>query len=192
MNRKRPRFLHQEHWKLKRFKKAPWRKPAGKRSKMRTKEKAKPFLVNIGYRGPRKVRGWHPKGLPEVTVHNVQDVELVSRLHHQPEQGGERKKSAPSRKKVQSKERNPSVVLRIASSVGTRKKIDIMKAVLEKNMYVTNPRIDRVIITSTEDLESLLPLRNYISAWKISEKLSEEDREDLEKEVENAGLEVMA
>ena len=193
MKRKRPQFLHQEHWKLKRFKKASWRKPKGKRSKMRAKEKSKPFLVSIGYRGPAKIRGWHPKGLPEVTIHTVQDVEIASRLSSQPGEQGEKKTAQPpqSRKKTATKER-PKVVLRIASSVGTRKKIDIMKTVLEKNMYVTNPRIDHVILSSTEDLESLLPLKKYISTWRISETLSEEDREDLEKEAEDAGIEVVA
>lgn len=166
MKRKRPKFLHQEHWKLKRFRKAPWRKPKGKRSKMRAKERAKPFLVSIGYRGPKKVRGWHPKGVPEVTVYNVEDVESAA-------------------------QNNPAQVVRIASAVGTRKKIEIVKKAAEKNMYVANALIDFVKISSMEELESVLPLKPHIKKWYISDKLTDEKREEIEERVEEEGIEVV-
>jgi large subunit ribosomal protein L32e len=162
MKKKRPKFLHQEHWKLSQFKKASWRKPRGKRSKMRAKERSKPFLVSIGYRGPKEVRHWHPRGMPEVTVYTVREVEQIT---------GE--------------------VVRIASAVGTRKKIDIVRAAVEKNIPLVNPRIKFVKIATTEELESLIPLREYINAWYLSDKLTDDEREDLEEQLEEAGIEVM-
>jgi large subunit ribosomal protein L32e len=163
MSQKRPKFLHQEHWKLKRFRKAPWRKPKGKRSKMRAKEKAKPSVVSIGYRGPRNVRGYHPKGLPEVLVYTVEDVEHI----------------------------DTETVVKIASSVGVRKKIEIVKRASEKNIYVANPRIPFAKFSSKEELDSLLPIRKYVGAWHISDKLPEEEREELEESAEEAGIEVV-
>lgn len=162
MKKKRPKFLHQEHWKLKRFRRAPWRKPRGKRSKMRAKERSKPFLVSIGYRGPREVRHWHPRGMPEVTVYTVRDLELVS-----------------------------GALVRIASAVGTRKKIDIVRAAKEMDVAIVNPRIKFVKIATAEELESLIPLKEYIGAWYLSDKLTDDEREDLEEQLEEAGIEVM-
>jgi len=187
MNRKRPKFLHQEHWKLKRFKKASWRKPKGKRSKMRVKEKAKPVLVSIGYRGPRKVRGWHPKGSPEVMVHNARDI---ARIIQDQEKSKEGKKTSSTKKKAGNEDTD--VVIRIASSVGTRKKIDIMKATCEHNLHVVNPQIKQVILTVPEDVELYLPIKKYIATWRISEGLTEEEREEIQEEAEDKGVEVAA
>lgn len=198
MNRRRPRFLHQEHWKLKKFKKASWRRPRGKRSKMRTKEKAKPFLVSIGYRGPKKVRGLHPRGVPEILVHSVQDIERIHK-ERTGELGKEEKerKTAKSEKKKgkgkrkRKKEKPYEYVIRIASSVGTRKRIEIVKAAVEKHVYVANPSIGFVKVTSMEELESFIPIRKYIAEWFISDKVPEDDRDDIEARAEEIGIEVV-
>lgn len=187
MNRKRPKFLHQEHWKLKRFKKASWRKPKGKRSKMRAKEKAKPVLVSIGYRGPRKVRGWHPKGSPEIMVHNAKDIVRIIQDQEKSEKG---KMTASQKKKAGNKD--TGVVIRIASSVGTRKKIDIIKAACEHNLHVVNPQIKQVILTVPDDVELYLPIKKYIATWRISDGLTEEEREEIQEEAEDKGVEVAA
>lgn len=163
MNKKRPAFLHQEHWKLKRFRKAPWRKPRGKRSKMRAKERAKPSWVTIGFRGPREVRGWHPRGMPEYMVYTVSDL----------------------------KKPEKTCVMRIASSVGTRKRLEIVRTAVEKELYIVNPSIKFAKISSIEELESLIPIKKYIKAWYISEKVTEEDREEIVSKAEELGIEVV-
>ncbi len=163
MKRKRPQFLHQEHWKMKKFRKAPWRKPRGKRSKMRAREKAKPCMVRIGYRGPQKVRDWHPRGVPEVYVHRVEDLIQV----------------------------DTEVVVRVASAVGTRKKIEIMKVARERNLYVVNSSIPLVKVSTVEELESLIPLKECIRKWCFSEKASEDEREKMTARAEEAGIEVV-
>lgn len=190
MNQKRPTFLHQEHWKLKRFRKAPWRKPRGKRSKMRTKERAKPFLVSIGYRGPREVRGWHPKGMPEITVYNVQDVERLEAEKEKSKTETKRRKTKKKTKKEKGKGKE-NYVVRIASTVGTRKKIQIVKAAVEKNLYVANPAIKAAKITNMEELESLISIKEYIKTWHVSDKVPEEEREDIMDRAEELGIEVV-
>jgi large subunit ribosomal protein L32e len=194
MKRKRPRFLHQEHWKLNRFKKAPWRKPKGKRSKMRVRERAKPFLVSVGYRSPRAVRGWHPLGAPEILVHTVRDIDRIAGAGKpqkaevaQPQKKSKRK----SQKNRKSQSPEISCVLRIASGVGSRKKVELVKAAQEKNLYVANPRIKVAKVSSLEELESLLPIKDLIQSWYVSDNLTEDEREDVLERAEEVGIEVV-
>ena len=74
--RKKPKFMKQGTNYLKRLKKR-WRKPRGRDSKLRIREKSKGKLPNIGYRAPRSTRGLHPSGLREVYVQNIKDLEKI-------------------------------------------------------------------------------------------------------------------
>ncbi len=177
MKKKRPKFVHQEHWKKKRFKDAPWRRPRGKRSKMRAKEKAKPSLVSIGYRGPKKVRGYHPKGLPEVIVNNVQDIITLVEKEDKNEKEDTKK--------------GYNHVIKIGSGVGTRKKIDIVKTAVENSLYVANPVIKFVKFSTVDELESLESIKDYVNAFIVSDKVPEEDREEIEERAEELGIEVV-
>ena len=61
---------------LKRLEKR-WRKPRGRDSKLRIREKSKGKLPNVGYRAPKSTRGLHPCGLEEVYVQNIKDLEKI-------------------------------------------------------------------------------------------------------------------
>ena len=113
MNRRRPEFIRQESWRYVRVKES-WRRPRGIDSKMRLKKKGKPPLVSIGYRNPKLVRGLHPTGFKEVIVYNVKDLEKVD----------------PDREAV-----------RIAGSVGRRKRIEIIEKADELGIVVLNRRL---------------------------------------------------
>lgn len=113
MNRRRPEFIRQESWRYVRVKES-WRRPRGIDSKMRLKKKGKPPLVSIGYRNPKLVRGLHPTGFKEVLVHNVKDLEKVN----------------PDREAV-----------RIAGTVGRRKRIEIIQKADELGIVVLNRRL---------------------------------------------------
>ncbi len=113
MNRRRPEFIRQESWRYVRVKES-WRRPRGIDSKMRLKKKGKPPLVSIGYRNPRLVRGLHPTGFREVIVYNVKDLEKVD----------------PDREAI-----------RIAGSVGRRKRIEIIEKADELGIVVLNRRL---------------------------------------------------
>lgn len=88
-----------------------WRKPKGVDSKMRKEKSGKPPLVKIGYRKPESERGIHPSGYEEVLVHNPQEVEGID-----PE----------------------TEAIRIASSVGSRKREKILEAAEEHDIEVLN------------------------------------------------------
>lgn len=80
---------------------------------MRKKKKGWPKSVEIGYRGPKAARGLHPSGYIEVLIHTVDDVEKV----------------------------NPKTqAIRIAHTVGARKRIEITARSGEMDIHVLNPR----------------------------------------------------
>ena len=90
-----------------------WRKPRGKGNKQRQKLKQAGRWPTIGYKNPKKIRGKHPTGVEEIVVNNVKDVETIQK---------ETEKTA----------------IRIASKVGKKKRIDIIKKADEKGLRVLN------------------------------------------------------
>ena len=92
--------------------KSSWRRPKGKDSKMRLEIGGWPKSVKIGYRSPRKIRGFHPSGLKELIVHRPEELDSV----------------------------NPAeFAVRIAHGVGSRKRIKILDKAEELDIKVLNP-----------------------------------------------------
>jgi large subunit ribosomal protein L32e len=108
---KKPKFRRQESWRYKRVSEI-WRKPDGIDSKMRIRKKGWPKLVEVGYRGPRKTRGLHPSGYEEIMVRNVDDLAEVN---------------------------SETQAIRIAHSIGTKKRAEILSRASEKHIHVLNP-----------------------------------------------------
>ena len=110
---KKPEFRRQESWRYKRVKEN-WRRPRGIDSKMRRKVKGWPATVNIGYRGPKLARGLHPSALREVLVYNPDDLREI----------------------------NPETeAIRIAHTVGARKRAEILSRARELGIHVLNPGV---------------------------------------------------
>jgi len=107
---KEPDFIRQESWRYVRVK-PNWRRPRGIDSKMRLKKKGYPKSPNIGYRGPKLVRGLHPSGFREIIVHNVKELEGID----------------PNR-----------YAIRIASSVGRKKRLKIIERADQLGIRVLN------------------------------------------------------
>ncbi|HEY7778172.1 MAG TPA: 50S ribosomal protein L32e [Nitrososphaeraceae archaeon] len=108
---KRPEFVRQESWRYDRL--APnWRKPKGKDNKMRRQVSGVPPLVKVGYKGPRKSRGLHPSGYNDILIFNVKDLTKI----------------------------NPKIdAVRIAHTVGNKKRIDIVTEATKLKMKILNP-----------------------------------------------------
>lgn len=109
---KRPDFRRQESWRYKRVEES-WRRPRGIDSKMRKKKKGWPRSVEVGYRSPKKTRNLHPSGYVEALIYNVDDVEEVD---------------------------SKTQAIRIAHTVGMRKRVEISARAEERGIRVLNPR----------------------------------------------------
>lgn len=114
--RKKPEFLRHLWWKKPMFRNDPkWRRPKGVDNKMRLKLKGYPPLVEVGYRSPRAVRGIHPSGFKPVLVSSVKDLDkLDPRVH----------------------------IVYLDSSMGLRKRLELVKLASEKGFRIVNsPKI---------------------------------------------------
>jgi large subunit ribosomal protein L32e len=108
----KPDFQGQEVWRYKRIRDR-WRRPRGVDSKMRMKAKGWPKTVNVGYGGPKAARFLHPSGYVEVLVRNLSQIEELD-----PE----------------------TQAIRIAHTIGGRKRREIIIRAKEKGFHVLNPR----------------------------------------------------
>ncbi len=108
----RPNFHHQEWFIRSKIDRDTWRKPRGIHSQARQNKRYRPDNVNVGYRSPKKVRGLHPSGFEEVLVHNPDDLEGLD----------------PDKQAV-----------RVAHSVGMRKRLKIEEKAEEMDLRVLNP-----------------------------------------------------
>lgn len=123
---KKPKFRRQESWRYKRVTDR-WRRPHGIDSKMRKKIKGWPASPTTGYRSPKKTRGLHPSGFLEIRVQTIEDM-----LGIDPE--------------IQA--------IRIARTVGERKRVEILAIASERGIHVLNPRKMRVSEETKEIEES--------------------------------------
>jgi len=108
---KKPKFRRQESWRYKRVSEV-WRKPDGLDSKMRKKVKGWPNSAEVGYRSPRVARGLHPSGYTEVLVRTVDDLGKVD---------------------------PQTQAIRIAHTIGMKKRAEISLRAGEKGIHILNP-----------------------------------------------------
>ncbi len=111
--RKKPEFVNPGSKMVKRVKPS-WRRPKGRQNKVRLKLKGRPKMPSIGYGAPSELRGKHPSGYEEVLVRNVKDLEKI-----------DPKKQA----------------IRIASTVGKRKRKSIIEEAQKRKIKVLNPQL---------------------------------------------------
>ena len=112
---RKPEFRRYESHKKLRLRDKGWRKPRGRHSKLRQMYGGKwsgRALVRVGYGSPAEVRGLHPCGKEEVLVYNPSQLESL----------------------------NPETqAVRIASSVGMKKRLAIEDRAKQLGLKVLNP-----------------------------------------------------
>ncbi|HLI46501.1 MAG TPA: 50S ribosomal protein L32e [Geobacterales bacterium] len=111
---KMPDFVRADSWKVKRLENSGWRRPKGLDTKMRIQRKGWPPVVKIGYRKIKIARDLHPSGLKEVLVHNVKELQALDPEIH---------------------------IVRIASTVGRKKRVEIIDEATKMGLKIANPRI---------------------------------------------------
>lgn len=111
INHRRPEFLRTDWWRFSRLG-CKWRGAKGPRNKMRLKISGHPAIVEVGFRGPARVRGLHPSGFEEVLVKSIDDLYKIDRSRQ---------------------------IARIAHDIGKRKRLEITKKAKNLGIKVINP-----------------------------------------------------
>jgi large subunit ribosomal protein L32e len=111
IKRKKPDFVRKRGRIYKRLG-LKWRRPKGIHSQLRKHKKEAGNIPEPGYGSPRTVRGLHPSGFKEIIIFNLKDLERVNK---------------------------DKEVCRIASAVGKKKRLGIMKKADELKIRVLNP-----------------------------------------------------
>ncbi|MGQ9759046.1 MAG: 50S ribosomal protein L32e [Candidatus Methanomethylicaceae archaeon] len=161
----RPEFARQENYRFPRLG-DKWRSCTGIRSKMRLKKKGRAAIVETGYRGPKLARGLHPTGKREVLVYTPEDLDGL----------------------------NPSTeVVRIASTVGKRKRLEIIKRAESLMIKVVNKRPSDAVPVEAEVEEAKEPEETKEKALEETKAEIKEEKEEEwsvereEREVEGSG-----
>jgi large subunit ribosomal protein L32e len=109
--KKKPKFIRQGTTYLKRLGEK-WRAPKGKQNKLRQHQLSKGNYPHPGYGSPKSLKFLHPSGFQEIMIRNLKDLEKV----------------------------NPKTqAIRIASAIGRKKRLEIMKIANEKKLKILNP-----------------------------------------------------
>lgn len=137
-------FLRQEAQRRKKLGKK-WRQPKGMHSKMRRKFGGKRAQPGQGYRAPRAVRGLSRQGLNMVRVSKVKDVERM----------------------------DPKSDIAVIARLGKRKKVDVIKKLLEKKIAMLNMLKPEEFIKKVE--EELAKRKEELKAKQAKKKKSKEE-----------------
>lgn len=152
MKKKLPWFTRQDCHKKKRL--APkWRRPKGVHSKMRHQFRSRKKIVKVGYGTPKILRDVNRKGFKEIVVNNLTDLSKID---------------------------IKSECAAIAKSVGLKKKVEIVKKALEKNIVIINVKDSSAFIKRVEDSLS----KNKEDKRK-KDKVKEDKKKELEKKAED-------
>jgi len=109
---RKPEFLRWLWWKFAKFQnKLKWKRPRGKDNKVRLKLKGYPPMASPGYGTPSTLRFLHPSGLLPVTISSVKDLEHLDPNKH---------------------------IIYISSSIGLRKRLELIRLAKEKGFKVAN------------------------------------------------------
>ena len=155
LKHKRPDFVRQESWRYKRIKEN-WRRPRGLDSKMRRKIKGWPKCPEVGYRGPKAARGLHPSGYEEILVYNPNDLDKVD----------------PEKQAI-----------RIAHTVGIKKRMEIIAKATSKKIRILNPK--EAELELEEERERLEAEEAELEEEKA--KIEEAEKEEGKKEKRKRG-----
>ncbi len=166
IKKRKPDYVRQDSHKKSRLgrgrkKKQKWRRPKGRHSKVRKRIKGHLPRVEIGYGSPKKVKGTI-NGLKPVIVTSPQDIEKIK----------------------------PDQIAFVASTVGKKKKLEIVKKALSLNVQLANVDASFIECVEAEMKQRKEKRKAYEKARAEKEKRKEKakvkEEEVKKKEMEKA------
>ncbi len=132
---KKPVFLAQDSHRRKEVVQNSWRRPKGIHSKTRLHHGGNPKLPSQGYRSPKAVRGLHNSGLKHALVSSIKQLELI---------------------------KEEAII--ISSSIGMKKRLEIIEAASAKKIAILNIDAKSFIKMASEKLSARKNKRKAASA----------------------------
>ena len=159
-----PQFKRVNAARFKKLEDKGWRKPRGRHNKIRKSIKGAGNKVRVGYGTPKEMRHLHPSGYKEVIVYNLKDLENVNKDFEG---------------------------IRIASSVGLKKRIMIIESAMSQGIKVFNPniksRIEKRGYHSLKELKEVhgkgLRVKKKKNIKEVDKKQEEDNKEDKESQI---------
>ncbi len=131
-----------------------WRKQRGRHNKIRRAIKGAGAKVSIGYGTLKEARNVHPAGYIEIIVNNVKDLDKI---------------------KDPSKE-----AIRIASKVGLKKRLEILKEAKKRKIHILNAniiaRVKKKGFSSLKDMIAALSIKKEEKNKEKEEKSGKEEK----------------
>jgi len=150
--KKKPHFIRQDANKHKKLRnKLKWRKPKGRHSKLRLSKKGHEAVPSTGWGSPREVKHLHKSGLRQVLVKALNDFDKINK----DEEG---------------------VIL--GSTVGKRKKIELIKKAEEIGVRILNIRNTKDFIEKVQKEKDEKKRKREERAAEKSKKRSKPKREE--------------
>lgn len=152
IKRRKPDFKQEGFNSVKRIRNNDrWRRPTGAQSKMRQCKKGGPSKRKSGYSSPKEVRGMLKNGLMPVVIKNADELKAI-----------DAKKECAI----------------IASSVGSKKRIQIVRAAIEQRISLYGIKDPESYIKKLEDDFKARKTRRKQESKKVEEKISETQKQN--------------
>jgi len=146
--RKKPKFKRQKQHSKKRVSRTGWKKPRGTDSKQRKGKKSRGKHPKIGYRQAKTIRGKHPSGFEEIMITNLKNLQEI----------------------------NPKTqAIRLSSSLGYKKKQQIIKKAEEQKIKILNKGV-------TKPKKKIKKAPKKTKTPKKEEKKKEDNKKETKKE----------
>jgi large subunit ribosomal protein L32e len=146
---RKPTFVKQDVHKKPKLS-SSYRKPRGLQSKMRLEKRGYRKTPSQGYRSPVAVRNMSVSGKMPFVVSNVSELEKIN---------------------------TESESIIIGSSVGTKNKVEIVKAAVEKKIFIENVKDAKAFL---EEVESSRKNSKASKEKKLSERASKKEKQTKE------------
>ena len=147
VKKRKPTYKRVQSHQFAKLSETKWRKPKGMGNKVRRGRRGKPSMPEVGFGSPKEVRGFNKDGFKEVIVSNVEQLSNIN---------------------------TKTEAAVISSTVGAKKKLDILNAAKDKKISIANIKdIEVAIKANTKEKKVKKATTKKVVSKQKSESKSE-------------------